>query len=80
MTQSSIQLGKNRITENFIETVKDHFKNHEAVKVSVLKTGRESREDLRRYSEEILEKLGKRYTAKVVGFTIFLKRWRKPVR
>ena len=80
MTQSSIQLGKNRITENFIETVKDHFKNHEAVKVSVLKTGRESREDLRRYSEEILEKLGKRYTAKVVGFTIFLKRWRKKVR
>jgi len=29
---------------------------------------------------EILEKLGKNYTAKTIGFTIFIKKWRKKVR
>ena len=80
MSQSNIQLGKNKITENVINTIKDHFKNHESVKVSVLKGAGHDQAAVRTYSEQILEKLGKNYTAKVLGFTIFLKKWRKKVR
>jgi len=76
MTQSHVQLGKNGVTENFIETLKHHFKSHENVKVSVLKGAGHEREKV----EEILKKLGRNYTAKIIGFTIFLKKWRKPVR
>ncbi|HKZ33769.1 MAG TPA: YhbY family RNA-binding protein [Candidatus Nanoarchaeia archaeon] len=80
MRHSHIQLGKNGITENFIETLKDHFKNHENVKISVLKSAGHSKEAVRKYNEEILEKLGRRYTAKTVGFTIALKKWKRDVR
>lgn len=75
---AQIQLGKNGITENFIKTLKSYFKNHGTVKISVLKSA--GRENIKKYSEEILEKLGKNYTTRVIGFIINLKRWRKDVR
>jgi len=80
MTQSSIQLGKNRVTENFIETLKNHFKKHNNVKISILKSAEHKKEKMGMYSEEILKKLGRNYTARIVGFTIFVKKWRKSVR
>ena len=80
MRHSHIQLGKNGITENFIETLKDHFKNHENVKISVLKSAGHEKNKVQGYSEKILERLGKNYTARVLGFTISLKKWRRKVR
>ncbi|MDP3992556.1 MAG: YhbY family RNA-binding protein [Candidatus Pacearchaeota archaeon] len=80
MTHSHIQLGKNGITENFVESMKSHFKKHDNVKISVLKSAGHSKDAVRKYSENILEKLGRNYTAKTVGFTISLKKWRKNVR
>ena len=80
MTQSSIQLGKNKITENFIETIKAHFEKHNNVKINVLKSAEHRKEKIKMYSNEILERLGKNYTAKIIGFTIFLKKWRKAKR
>jgi len=75
-----IQLGKQGITDNFIKTLEDDFKNHENVKISVLKSARHDKTKVKEYSEEILEKLGDKYTTKVIGFTIFVKKWRKSVR
>ena len=80
MTQSHMHLGKNGITENFIESLKDHFKNHVNVKISVLKGAGHDKETVRKYNEEILEKLGRKYTAKTVGFTISLKKWKRNMR
>ena len=77
MTSAEMQLGKNGITENFIETLKKIFQNHDMVRLSVLKSARENREDMKKYSEEIIGKLGEKYTAKVIGFKIILKKWRK---
>ena len=76
-TISRIQIGKQGLTENFIESLRNNFKKHENVKISVLKSARENRKDMKRYAKEILEKLGKNYTAKIVGFTIAVKKWRK---
>ncbi|MCK4647820.1 YhbY family RNA-binding protein [Candidatus Pacearchaeota archaeon] len=72
-----MQLGKQGITENFIGTLKHHFDKNKNVRVSVLKSAGHDKSKVKKYSEEILEKLGKNYTAKVVGFTIFFKKWRK---
>ena len=79
-TIGQIQLGKQRITDNFIESIKNHFKNHQNLKISVLRSARDSKESVKKYYEEILERLGKDYTAKIIGFTIILKKWRKAVR
>lgn len=80
MTQGQVQLGKNGITENFIVTLKNHFNKHKNVRIIVLKSASHEKTKIKEYSEEILEKLGKRYTAKTIGFTIFVKRWRREVR
>lgn len=77
MTQGQIQLGKGGITENFIRTLGNHFKKNDNVRVNVLKSASHDKEKVREYSRKIIEKLGINYTAKVVGFTIFIKKWRK---
>ena len=74
---AEIQLGKNGITESFIESLKHIFENHENVRLSVLKSAGHDKEKVKNYSEEILEKLGNNYTAKIIGFKIILKKWRK---
>jgi RNA-binding protein YhbY len=79
-TLATIQLGKSGITDNFILTLKNHFKKHDNVKVSVLKSCCRDKKELKEMSEELLEKLGKNYTSKIVGYTIAIKKWRKPVR
>lgn len=77
MAIKELQLGKNGITQNFIETVKTYFTDVRTVKIAVLPAARESKADVKRLSEELLEKLGVYYTAKCIGFTITLKKWRK---
>ena len=77
---AKVQLGKNGVTENFIRTLIGHFKNHENVRISVLQSSTRDREELRKMTDQILERLGKNYTAKLIGFTIILKRWRKAMR
>ena len=46
---SCVQLGKQGITENFIETLKTHFKNHGNVKICVLKSARSERDKIKKY-------------------------------
>ena len=77
MAHAEIQLGKNGITESFIQSLKHIFENHENVRLSVLKSAGHEKEKMKGYSEEILKQLGKNYTAKIIGFKIVLKKWRK---
>jgi len=72
---SKIQLGKQGITKNFIETLKSHFKNHKDVKISILKSA--NRTEIKNYEQKILKNLGANFTARTIGFTINVKRWRK---
>lgn len=79
-TIGQVQLGKQGITENFIFTLQNHFKKHNVIKVSVLKGAGHEKDKIKEYANELLEMLGKKYTAKVIGFTIILKKWRKEQR
>ncbi|HLC87242.1 MAG TPA: YhbY family RNA-binding protein [Candidatus Nanoarchaeia archaeon] len=76
-----VQLGKQGITDNFIDTLKNHLKNHQNIKISVLKSarpeGREGKKKVQEYTDKILEKLGPNYSSKVIGFTIAIKKLRK---
>lgn len=76
----NVQIGKQGITESFIETLKNYFKKHENVKISVLRNAARNKAKVNKFSEEILEKLGKKYTSRIIGFTIVVKKWRKNVR
>jgi len=79
-TIRNIQLGKNGITSNFIESLKNQFNDCKNVKISVLKSLTRDKKEIKKLSDDILEKLGKNYTARLIGFTIVVKRWRKEIR
>jgi len=80
LKQCTVNIGKNGINENFIKLLESAFKNHENVRICVLKSGGHEKAKVKEYSDGLLEKLGKNYTARIVGFTIFVKKWRKAVR
>ncbi|VVB82445.1 CRS1 / YhbY (CRM) domain protein [uncultured archaeon] len=77
MVKSEMQLGKNGLTDNFIQTLKTQFEKRENIRISVLKSAGHEKEKVKKYAEDILEQLGKNYTARIIGFTIVLKKWRK---
>ncbi|MBS3072747.1 YhbY family RNA-binding protein [Candidatus Pacearchaeota archaeon] len=77
---SSVQIGKNGLTENTIETIKTHFKNHLNVKVVFLKSSSRDNAAIKKEAEKIVSKLGNNYTYRIIGFTVFIKKWRKPMR
>jgi len=78
--QCSIQLGKQGITDNFITSINNMFKTHKNVKICVLKSAGHDKTKIKEFKDLILEKLGGNYTAKIIGFTIFVKKWRGNVR
>jgi RNA-binding protein YhbY len=79
-----MKLGKQGITDNFISNLQLNFKNNKNVKIKVLPSARSSdskgKQDVKKYSDEIIDRLGKNYTSRIIGFTINLKKFRKPVR
>ncbi|MBU0958433.1 MAG: YhbY family RNA-binding protein [Nanoarchaeota archaeon] len=72
-----VQLGKNGVTDNFIQTLKGHFQKYSIVKVCVLKSCCRNKEELKEIVEKIMGHLGMRYKAKSIGYTISIRRLRK---
>lgn len=79
MPQSEIQLGKKGVTQEFLGQINHRFdvSKFTNLKIHVLRSARESKDDVKKYAEEIKNHLGDKYTYKVIGFSIFIKRWRK---
>jgi len=75
-----VNIGKKGLNEGTFELLENAFKYNKDVKISVLKSGGHEREKIKQMAEEIINKLGNRYTYRIVGFTIFLKKWRKAKR
>ena len=86
MAQSQIQLGKNGVTKNFIISLKNQFKNHRQVRISVLKNAGENgirdKNEVLELTDEILKSLNmdcNRYSSKIIGFTLIVNKHRKVV-
>jgi len=78
-SQLQMQLGKKGLTPEFLEDIKNRFDKTKItnMKVYVLKSARESKDDVKKYSEEIKNYLGNKFTTRTIGFSIFIKKWRK---
>ncbi len=78
-SQTQMQLGKKGLTKEFLEDVKKRLEKPAVknLKISVLASARESKEDVKKFSEGIKEFLGPKFTTRVLGFSIFIKKWRK---
>ena len=70
ISQKEIQLGKKGITPEFIKDIENRLEKHRNItlKVSVLKSIRpEGKADVKKYADELVEKLGEKYTVKTLG-------------
>jgi len=78
-SESEIQLGKKGLTSEFLTDLKQRFEKYQnkTIKIHVLKSVRENKQDVKKYAEQIKEFLGEKFTYKIIGFSIFLKKWRK---
>ncbi len=76
-----IQLGKAGVTERFIDNLTKIFKNRDLVKISVLKSFSRDKQEIKNTANAICDMLSKKtkkpYTAKTIGFTIVIRKWRK---
>jgi len=77
---TNLQIGKNGLTENMLKSIKNAFNTHENVRISILKSATRNRDEIKKIAQEICKYLGNRFTSKILGFTIFIKKWRKPMR
>lgn len=75
--QATFHIGKKGLNSGIIENLKNCFKEREAMKIVLLKAAGHTKENVREIAEKIKGELGDKYTYKIVGFTIFLKKWRK---
>ena len=77
--QKEMQLGKKGLTPEFIKDIETRLNKYRnvSIKISVLRSARESKQDVKNYAEEIIKKLGPKFTYKTIGFSIFLRKWRK---
>ena len=74
-----IQLGKKGLSEEFLSGLKKRFEKASVknIKIHVLPSARESREDIKKYAEKILVYLGKKFDYRIIGFSIFVLKLRK---
>jgi len=77
MALVKLQLGKKGLTSEFIKNLKRVLNNTENVRISLLKTSTRDKEKVREWAKEIIKNLGKKFTYKIIGYTIILKKWRK---
>ena len=80
MFQKQIQLGKQGVTDSFIENLKVYFKNFQIIRISVLKSAGHDKKKVKEYTNIILDKLGKNYKSRIIGFTIVVMKFKKNVR
>jgi len=71
------QIGKKGLTEEFVEQMRSVFKNERAVKISILKSACRDKKEADRIGGELVEKLGKNFIYKLIGYVLVVKKMRK---
>lgn len=75
-----LQIGKNGLTEAFVEQVRKMSQDKERMKISILKSACRDKAEAKQMCEELIEKLGKNYAYRLVGYVCTLFRFRRDVR
>ncbi len=78
-SETEVQIGKKGISPEFLEDLEKRFKKYQnkIMKIRVLKNARENKGDVKEYAKEIKSFLGEKFTYKIIGFSIFMRKWRK---
>ncbi len=72
-----LQIGKNGMTDGFIEQVKTAFKNCEQIRISILKSCGRDKVAARGMGNKLVDTLGKNFTFRLLGYVLVVQKWRK---
>jgi len=72
-----IQLGKNGLTDGFVEQARKMLEKDKAIKITILKSATRDRKEAKEISEKLALSLGPTYQFRLIGYTIVLKKFRK---
>ncbi len=75
-----LQIGKNGLTQNFIDQVKRLFEKEERLKVSILKSACRDKKEAAEIAEKLADALGNNYAYRLIGYVITINRFRRQVR
>ena len=75
-----LQMGKNGLSNAFIEQVKSIFENETLIKISILKSACRDKADANKMAEELVRELGPKYDYKLVGYVMTIIKYRKEQR
>jgi len=74
------QIGKNKINNNLIENIRKTLEKNKSARVSYLKSSGRTHKSIDEDIKVLEQKLGNRYVIKRIGFTLVIRKFRKPVR
>jgi len=77
MALMKLQIGKNGLTNEFIEKLRKVFLKNDHVRISLLPSSGRDRVKTKEWAEKIVSSLGTNYKYNIIGFTIALRKWRK---
>lgn len=75
-----LQLGKAGLSEAFIDQVKHIFETERMMKITILKSACRDKSDAKKIGEELVERLGKKYGFKLIGYVLTIIKFRKEQR
>jgi len=73
-------MGKNGLTDAFVEQVKSIFEGETLIKIAILKSACRDKKDAEKIGQDLIETLGKKYDYKLVGYVLTIVKYRKDQR
>ena len=72
-----MEIGKNGLSDAFIEQVKTIFENEKLIKISILKSACRDKSEADEIAKKLVEALGPKYDYKLVGYVMTIIKYRK---
>lgn len=72
-----IQMGKNGLTNEFLDNLKHLFIKTTSIRISLLKSATRDRQEAEKIAERIVSNLGNNYSCKKIGYTLVVRKWRR---
>ena len=75
-----LQIGKNGLSEAFVEQVRVMFRKEKVVKVSILKSACRDKKGAEKIARNLVDALGEKFDFKLVGYVVTVIKFRKAQR
>lgn len=75
-----LQIGKNGLTDAFIEQVRRISENEEMMKITILKSACRDKKEADEMCKKLVDALGKNFVYRLIGYVCTLHKFRKNVR